>query len=118
MQAFILCGHLTMNQQQYNRLFYVLSAFVLVEKMLVYFFFSIQYTDSDQTLLWQVATDLSNGVFHGPCFYGQSYGPNIEPLLAVPFMKIGFPVYAALPLVTRILSTTPFFLLAGYFKQK
>jgi hypothetical protein len=55
-----------MNQQQYNRLFYVLSAFVLVEKMLVYFFFSIQYTDSDQTLLWQAATDLSNGVFHGP----------------------------------------------------
>ena len=118
MQAFILCGHLTMNQQQYNRLFYVLSAFVLVEKLLVYFFFSIQYTDSDQTLLWQVATDLSNGVFHGPCFYGQSYGPNIEPLLAVPFMKIGFPVYAALPLATLILSTSPFFLLAFYFKQK
>ncbi len=107
-----------MNQQQYNRLFYALSAFVLVEKLLVYFFFSIQYTDSDQTLLWQVATDLSNGVFHGPCFYGQSYGPNIEPLLAVPFMKIGFPVYAALPLATLILSTTPFFLLAFYFKQK
>ena len=107
-----------MNQKQYNRLFYVLSAFVLAEKLLVYFFFSIQYTDSDQTLLWQVATDLSNGVFHGPCFYGQSYGPNIEPLLAVPFMKIGFPVYAALPLATLILSTTPFFLLAFYFKQK
>ena len=118
MQAFILCGHLTMNQQQYNRLFYVLSAMVLVEKMLVFFFFSSQYTDSDQTLLWQVATDLSNGIFHGPCFYGQSYGPNIEPLLAVPFMKIGFPVYAALPLATLILSTTPFFLLAFYFKQK
>lgn len=107
-----------MNQQQYNKLFYVLSAFVLVEKMLVYFFFSVQYTDSDQTLLWQVATDLSNGFFHGPCFYGQSYGPNVEPLLAVPFMKIGFPVYAALPLATLILSTTPFFLLAFYFKQK
>jgi hypothetical protein len=107
-----------MNQQHYNRLFYVLSAMVLVEKMLVFFFFSSQYTDSDQTLLWQVATDLSNGIFHGPCFYGQSYGPNIEPLLAVPFMKIGFPVYAALPLATLILSTTPFFLLAFYFKQK
>ena len=118
MQAFILCGHLTMNQQQFNRLFYVLSAMVLLEKLLVFLFFSIQYTDSDQTLLWQVATDLSNGVFHGPCFYGQSYGPNIEPLLAVPFMKIGFPVYAALPLATLILSTTPFFLLAFYFKQK
>jgi hypothetical protein len=107
-----------MNQQQYNRLFYALSAMVLVEKMLVFFFFSIQYTDSDQTLLWQVATDLSNGVFHGPCFYGQSYGPNIEPLLAVPFMKVGLPVYAALPLATLILSTTPFFLLAFYFKHK
>lgn len=107
-----------MNQQQYNRLFYVLSAMVLVEKLLVFFFFSSQYTDSDQTLLWQVATDLSNGIFHGPCFYGQSYGPNIEPLLAVPFMKIGFPVYAALPLATLILSTTPFFLLAIYFKRK
>ncbi len=107
-----------MNQQQFNRLFYVLSAMVLLEKLLVFFFFSIQFTDSDQTLLWQVATDLSNGVFHGPCFYGQSYGPNIEPLLAVPFMKIGFPVYAALPLATLILSTTPFFLLAFYFKHK
>ncbi|MEY3834723.1 MAG: hypothetical protein RI989_151 [Bacteroidota bacterium] len=107
-----------MNQQQFNRLFYVLSAMVLLEKLLVYFFFSIQYTDSDQTLLWQVATDLSNGVFHGPCFYGQSYGPNIEPLLAVPFMKFGMPVYAALPLVTILLSTIPFFLLAIYFKRK
>jgi hypothetical protein len=107
-----------MNQQQYNRLFYALSAMVLVEKLLVFFLFSIQYTDSDQTLLWQVATDLSNGLFHGPCFYGQSYGPNIEPLLAVPFMKLGIPVYAALPLATLILSTTPFFLLAFYFKQK
>ncbi len=107
-----------MNQQQFNRLFYVLSAMVLLEKLLVYFFFSIQYTDSDQTLLWQVATDLSNGVFHGPCFYGQSYGPNIEPLLAVPFMKLGMPVYASLPLVTILLSTIPFFLLAIYFKRK
>ena len=107
-----------MNQQQYNRLFYALSVMVLVEKLLVYFFFSIQYTDSDQTLLWQVATDLSNGIFHGPCFYGQSYGPNIEPLLAVPFMKMGLPVYAALPFATLILSTTPFFLLALYFKRK
>jgi hypothetical protein len=107
-----------MNQQQYNRLFYALSAMVLVEKLLVFFLFSIQYTDSDQTLLWQVATDLSNGLFHGPCFYGQSYGPNIEPLLAVPFMKFGFPVYAALPLATLILSTTPFFLLSFYFKHK
>ena len=107
-----------MNQQHYNRLFYVLSAMVLVEKMLVFFFFSSQYTDSDQTLLWQVTSDLSNGIFHGPCFYGQSYGPNIEPLLAVPFMKLGMPVYAALPLVTILLSTTPFFLLAIYFKRK
>ena len=107
-----------MNQQQYNRLFYALSVMVLVEKLLVFFFFSIQYTDSDQTLLWQVATDLSNGIFHGPCFYGQSYGPNIEPLLAVPFMKMGLPVYAALPFATLILSTTPFFLLALYFKRK
>lgn len=107
-----------MNQQQFNRLFYALSAMVLLEKLLVFFFFSIQYTDSDQTLLWQVATDLSNGIFHGPCFYGQSYGPNIEPLLAVPFMKLGMPVYTALPLVTILLSTTPFFLLAIYFKRK
>lgn len=107
-----------MNQQQYNRLFYALMLCVLIEKTLVYFLFSIQYTDSDQTLLWQAATDLSNGIFHGPCFYGQSYGPNIEPLLAVPFMKMGFPVYAALPLATLLLSTTPFFLLALYFKKK
>ena len=107
-----------MNQQQFNRLFYALSAMVLLEKLLVFFFFSIQYTDSDQTLLWQVATDLSNGIFHEPCFYGQSYGPNIEPLLAVPFMKLGMPVYTALPLVTILLSTTPFFLLAIYFKRK
>jgi len=107
-----------MNQRQYNILFYVLASMVFVEKTLVFFLFSIQYTDSDQTLLWQVATDLSNGVLHGPCFYGQSYGPNIEPLLAVAFMKTGSPVYAALPLATLILSTTPFFLLAFYFKHK
>ena len=99
-------------------LFFILIALVVFERIFTYFNFSILYTDSDQTLLWQVAKDLQEGIFHGPCFYGQSYNPVIEPLFSLPLLSAGLNYYQALPLVTILLSTLPFLILSFAFYSK
>jgi hypothetical protein len=88
---------------------------LLIDRLNTYLRFSIVYTDSDQTLLWQVARDMMNGVFHGPCFYGQNFNPNFEPLFALPFLFAGMDYRSALPLATIIMSILPFIFLSIYF---
>ena len=98
--------------------FIVLMVKVLLDRINTFFRFSIIYTDSDQTVLWQVSKDLMNGIFHGPCFYGQSYNPIIEPLFSLPFLLIGMEYSTALPLTTILMSTFPFVLLSIYLFRK
>ena len=98
--------------------FIVLMVMVLLDRINTFFRFSIIYTDSDQTVLWQVSKDLMNGIFHGPCFYGQSYNPIIEPLFSLPFLLIGMEYSTALPLTTILMSTFPFVLLSIYLFRK
>lgn len=99
-------------------LFILLFALFLFDRVNTFLRFSIVYTDSDQTLLWQVAKDMMIGIYHGPCFYGQSYNPAIESLCALPFLFAGMDFYEALPLATTILSTLPFLILSLYFCKK
>jgi hypothetical protein len=70
-------------------LFILLFMLMLFDRLNTFFRFSIVYTDSDQTLLWQVAKDMMNGIYHGPCFYGQSYNPAIESFCALTFLYSG-----------------------------
>lgn len=72
-----------------------------------------KFTGSDQTVLWQITRDLSNGHFYEPYFYGQNYNFPLESWLVVPFFKIGFPEWIIFPLVTSFLFLFPFFIL-GY----
>jgi len=105
--------------QKHPKYIYALLVLLIVfERIYLFLNFSIIYTDSDQTLLWQATQDLMNGKFHGFCFYGQSYNPLIEAVLAIPFVYFGMEIYKALPLVTIILSTIPFFVFAYYFYKK
>jgi len=99
-------------------LFKLLFVLVILDRINTYFRFSIVFADSDQTLLWQVAKDMMSGTFHGPCFYGQSYNPVIEPLLAIPFLFSGLGFPAALPLATIILGLSPFLMLSFYFYKR
>ncbi len=99
-------------------IFALLMGLVLLDKINTFFRFSIIYTDSDQTVLWQASKDLMNGNFHGPCFYGQSYNPIIEPLFALPFLLMGMEYSTALPLTTTLMSTFPFVFLSIYLFRK
>lgn len=99
-------------------LFALFLVLVLLDRFNTFLRFSIVYTDSDQTLLWQVAKDLMSGSFHGPCFYGQSYNPVFEPLFAIPFLFSGMGYYSALPLTTIIMSLAPFLILSVYFYKR
>ena len=99
-------------------IYILLFVLVLSDRLNTFLRFSVVYTDSDQTLLWQVAKDLMNGIFHGPCFYGQSYNPVIEPIFALPFLYSGMELSEALPLATTILGIFPFLLLSVYLYKR
>lgn len=69
--------------------------------------------------MWNALYNFSNGRFHEPRFYGQNYNTLFEALFAVPFYRLGIPVYKALPLVTSILTLFPFFLFSFFnYKRK
>jgi len=72
-----------------------------------YSYFSCNYTDSDQCVMWQMADDFAHFRFHTPFFYGQLYSSGLEAWLAAPFIWLGIPVYRAVPLVTALMSTLP-----------
>jgi hypothetical protein len=72
-----------------------------------YSYFSGNYTDSDQCVMWQMADDFAHFRFHTPFFYGQLYSSGLEAWLAAPFIWLGIPVYRAVPLVTVLMSTLP-----------
>lgn len=71
-----------------------------------------QYTDSDQTVMWQAAMDMAGGDFHNLFWYGQTYSSNLESLLAVPLIWLKVPVYQALPIVSGLLAALPVYLFA------
>lgn len=104
--------------RQPKPIFSFLLLCVLVDRINLLLRFSLVYTDSDQTLLWQAANDLVQGNFHGYCFYGQSYNPLIEPLLSVPLLIMGLGEYIALPIITSLLAITPFIIIAWYLIRK
>jgi hypothetical protein len=90
---------------------FTLLAFI-VFKAICIVSFGFQYTDSDQTVMWQAAMDMSRGDFHNLFWYGQTYSSNLESLLAVPLLWLKVPVYLALPIVSGFLSLMPIVLFA------
>jgi hypothetical protein len=84
----------------------------LVYKVVCISALGFQYTDSDQTVMWQAALDMAGGDFHNLFWYGQTYSSNLESLLAVPLLWLKVPVYLALPIVSGLLSLLPIWLFA------
>lgn len=83
-----------------------------------YSYFSGNYTDSDQCVMWEMADDFANFRFHTPFFYGQLYSSGLEAWLAAPFIWIGLPVYRAVPLVTAFMSTLPWIWMSQLAKKR
>jgi low affinity Fe/Cu permease len=99
-------------------LIFFLLIFTIVEKIILFYKFSIVYTDGDQCILWLAADELMKGHIPEPGFFGQAYNSCLEGWLAVPFVACGMPLHAALPLTTIMMSVLPFLLLAFHFYSR
>jgi hypothetical protein len=80
----------------------------LVDRMHLLLRFGFRYTGSDDSIIWQGATDYARLIFHEPYFYGQDYNPMLEGLLGAPFIALGFAHGYVLPVVTCLLSMAPY----------
>jgi len=88
-------------------LFALLLAGILGVQTLIYLQYNLQWIDTDQFFMWTGVRDYADGHFYEPRFYAQNYNTFLEALLAVPFYKLGLPVYQALPLATNLLFIFP-----------
>jgi hypothetical protein len=101
--------------------FFLFLAVVLVNRIWLFFTVNINCIDNDQTIMWLGAKHYSQGLFYEPRFYGQDYNTMMEALVAVPFIKLGLPVFYAVPIATHIIFLTPFLFTGIYLflkKQK
>ncbi|MBK6370200.1 MAG: hypothetical protein IPF64_10360 [Flavobacteriales bacterium] len=69
----------------------------IVDRMILVHLFGSRYVSTDEAVQWHAAMDYSKGLFHGPFFYGQNYGPMLEALITAPFFRLGVPMYVLLP---------------------
>lgn len=99
-------------------LFTLILLVILIFRYQVLLQFSYKYTDSDQSIMWHSLLNYSEGKFHEPRFYGQSYNTMLESLFAVPLYKMGVPFYKALPLVTSFITLFPYVLIAFFTIRK
>ena len=93
-------------------LFVVFALLLIIFRCIILSKFSFLHTDSDQTIMWNGLKNYSEGMFHEPRFYGQSYNTFLEAFFAIPLYKLGIPAYQALPIITTIFTLTPYFILA------
>lgn len=106
------------NQFTPQRLFMAALALLLLDRLLVLLLFGFQYTGSDDVLLWNIAHDYAQGIFHEPFMYRQNYNPAVESLLTVPLLWLQVPPHIAFPLLTSVLALFPFITFAYWFKRK
>jgi hypothetical protein len=97
-----------------NILFTASLLLIAINHLVLFFVLHFNYIDTDQPVMWLGAKDFSEGHFYVPRYYGQDYNTMLEALLAVPFLRIGLPVYIAVPLVTHLLGLFPFIFASCY----
>ena len=90
----------------------LLLVFLFIDSNLFFHHFAKSHADSDQTLFWLYARDLSEGQFRTPFLYGQDYNIPLESILAAPGVYLGANPMALLPLIGLLMQLIPFLLLA------
>jgi len=90
--------------------FFALLALAL-DRLNILALFHFHWVDDDQAVLWHAASDLAQGIFREPRFYGQNYSTWLESLVATPAIYLGVPHAVALPLASASLALLPFVLL-------
>ncbi|MES2131056.1 MAG: hypothetical protein V4506_01835 [Bacteroidota bacterium] len=96
----------------------IIVVYAIIEKILLYSKFSVNYTDEDQCILWLAADELLHGHFREPCFFGQDYSSCLEGWFSVPFLIAGLDYNQAIPLTTLLMSVFPFALIGWHFFKK
>ncbi|HML85928.1 MAG TPA: hypothetical protein PKE52_12295, partial [Bacteroidales bacterium] len=89
----------------------IIIAILIFYKTWVLNSFGLKFYDSDEAIMSCGAYDYSRGDFHTPGFYGQSYNPMFESLVAVPFLWMGLKAYIVLPFISSLLSLSPYIIL-------
>lgn len=101
---------------RYKSLLCLLGILLIVCLYAYRFFLLVNYcfkfVDNDTAIFWHATVDYAHGVFHEPFFYGQSYGLLIESFLTVPLYWMRVPLWIAVPLVSMIVCTLPFIIIA------
>jgi hypothetical protein len=97
--------------------FLFMLGLLLLDRLLILYYFGFRYTDIDEMVFWLGANDYSRGVFHEPFFYGQNYNYMLEALFAVPFIWAGFPVKFVLPAVTSFMALFPYIFISCKLKS-
>lgn len=76
---------------------------IAVYRIFICIDFNLEYYDSDQFIMWLSARNFSQGIFHGPCFYGQDYNFMLEGFFAAPLVLLGVDVRTAVAIATQVL---------------
>ena len=77
--------------------FFFVVALLATRLIIVVTHFNFVLTDNDQVLFWYGCYNFSKGIFYTPFIYGCDYGSMLESFIAVPFYKMGMPLFYALP---------------------
>lgn len=85
---------------------------IVVFRFHVLKYFSFNWTDGDQVLMWHGAKDFAEGKFYETRFYGQAYNTMLESLFAAPFTNFGIGIDRLLPIVTSGMAIFPFILIS------
>lgn len=93
-------------------------ALSVVDRLGLIYLFASRYVSTDDSVMWHAAVDFAHGRFHGPYFYGQSYGPMLEALVAAPLVRTGIPLNVLMPGVTSLLALLPYWSFALWFHRQ
>ena len=94
-----------------------LLALGVIDRAIVIGGFGGRYVSSDDGVIWVAAMHYGQGIFHGPYYYGQNYGPMLEALIAAPFTRLGIPLWWLMPIVTTVLGLLPYWSFALWHQK-
>ena len=101
-----------------NGFFFLFIGIILIQRIIIFLTVNQDCIDNDQVVMWSGAKHFSQGLFYVPRYYGQDYNTMMEGLFAAPLIKLGVPVYYAVPIATHLIFLLPFLLPAFYLYSK
>ncbi len=87
-------------------------------RLLLLLDYAFKYVDNDTAIYWYTTACYSKGFFPEPFFLGQRYGLMIESVLTIPLHWLHVPLWISVPLVSMLICTLPFIIIAVYTWKK